>query len=127
MYISDFLAFKNDIQFWHTNKSVEGISVRTIFINTISQVWHKMCLTILESVLAKRILFMFADFSQLIIFLYLLDNETNTMVLISSLVGVVIEAWKINKAADVTVTWHGSIPHIKIEDKIRYANQCPNV
>jgi hypothetical protein len=50
--------------------------VRTIFLNTICQ---------------------------LIIFLYLLDNETSFMILISVGIGVLIEFWKISKACTVTV------------------------
>ena len=91
--VFDFLAFKNDIAFWRSNKSVEGISVRTIFINTGSQ---------------------------LVIFLYLLDNETSYMILISAGVGLLIEAWKINRAADVSVGWRGRLPWISIKDKASY-------
>jgi hypothetical protein len=90
----DFLAFKNDIAFWKNNKSVKGISVRSIFINTVSQ---------------------------LIIFLYLLDNETSYMIIVSSGVGLLIEAWKINRAADVSLTWRGRVPWISIKDKVSYA------
>lgn len=76
--VFEFLAFKNDIQFWKNNRSLEGLSVRTVFINC---------------------------FSQLVIFLYLMDNETSWMVLISSGIGVFIEFWKINKVA----TFHRSL------------------
>jgi hypothetical protein len=91
--VFDFLAFKNDIAFWKSNKSVEGISVRTIFINLGTQT---------------------------VIFLYLFDNETSWMILASSFVGLLIEAWKINRAADVTVEWVGRLPRIRIQDKSRY-------
>lgn len=55
--VFDFLAFKNDIGFWRENKSMEGLSARSIVVNA---------------------------FMQLIIFLYLLDNETSMVVLFSS-------------------------------------------
>lgn len=55
--VFDFLAFKNDIGFWKENKSMEGLSARTICINA---------------------------FCQLVIFLYLLDNETSMVVLLSA-------------------------------------------
>lgn len=87
----DFLAFKNDINFWKENQSVQGISVRTIFINC---------------------------FCQFVIFLYLFDNETNWMIIISSGVGLLIECWKIKKAADVTTLNH--FPYISIKDKASY-------
>jgi hypothetical protein len=55
--VFDFLAFKNDIGFWKENKSMEGLSARSIVINA---------------------------FCQAVIFLYLLDNETSMVVLFSS-------------------------------------------
>uniref|UniRef100_M8CIG0 Cleft lip and palate transmembrane protein 1-like protein n=1 Tax=Aegilops tauschii TaxID=37682 RepID=M8CIG0_AEGTA len=70
----DFLAFKNDIQFWNKNKSMEGLSAKSVVLNFICQ---------------------------LIIFLYLLDNDTSWMILASSGVGVCIEFWKIGKAMHV--------------------------
>jgi hypothetical protein len=55
------LAFKNDIGFWKSNKSMEGLSATTIIINAACQV---------------------------VIFFYLLDNETSTVVLVSA--GVIL-------------------------------------
>lgn len=55
--VFDFLAFKNDIGFWRENKSMEGLSARSIVVNA---------------------------FCQLVIFLYLLDNETSMVVLFSA-------------------------------------------
>jgi hypothetical protein len=55
--VFDFLAFKNDIGFWKENKSMEGLSARSIVINA---------------------------FCQLVIFLYLLDSETSMVVLLSA-------------------------------------------
>ena len=66
-----------DIQFWRTRKSLEGLSVRSIFFNV---------------------------FQSLIVVLYVLDNETNTVVVISCVVGLFIEFWKITKVVDITVT-----------------------
>lgn len=67
----DMLAFKNDISFWRKNKSMEGLSLRTIVINT---------------------------FFQAVVFLYLADHDTSWMVLFSSGTGLLIEIWKIQKA-----------------------------
>jgi len=72
--IFDFLAFKNDVQFWKGRKNVAGLSVRTIMLNC---------------------------FFQTVIFLYLLDNKTSWMILISSGVGTAIEYWKVTKALRV--------------------------
>jgi hypothetical protein len=55
--VFDFLAFKNDVAFWKENKSMEGLSARSIMINAVCQA---------------------------IIFLYLLDNDTSMVVLLSS-------------------------------------------
>jgi hypothetical protein len=35
--VFDFLAFKNDIGFWKENKSMEGLSARSIVINAFCQ------------------------------------------------------------------------------------------
>lgn len=67
----DFLAFKNDVSFWKKRKSFKGLSLRTVCVNT---------------------------FFQAVIFLYLLDNDTSYMILVSSGIGVAIELWKIRKA-----------------------------
>eukprot|EP00696_Hemimastix_kukwesjijk_P015269 gnl/Hemi2/3452_TR1199_c0_g1_i1.p1 gnl/Hemi2/3452_TR1199_c0_g1~~gnl/Hemi2/3452_TR1199_c0_g1_i1.p1 ORF type:complete len:634 (-),score=89.39 gnl/Hemi2/3452_TR1199_c0_g1_i1:91-1833(-) len=72
--IFDFLAFKNDIAFWNNRDSMAGLSVRSLFINA---------------------------FAQTIIFLYLLDSETSYMILLSSGVGLLIDFWKISKAAKI--------------------------
>jgi len=69
--VFDFLAFKNDISFFKGAKSMNGLSVRSMVVNA---------------------------FFQVIIFFYLMDNETSYMVLMSNGVGLVIEFWKITKA-----------------------------
>jgi len=91
----DFLAFKNDIQFWNKNKSMEGLSAKSVVLNFICQV---------------------------IIFLYLLDNETSWMILMSSGVGLCIEFWKIGKAMHVEIDRSGRIPLLKFRDRESYAN-----
>ncbi|GAB9469847.1 Cleft lip and palate transmembrane protein 1 [Globisporangium polare] len=71
----DFLAFKNDVSFWRNQKSLAGLSLRTIVLNT---------------------------FFQLVIFLYLMDNDTSWMILMSSLISLLIEVWKIKKAIKIS-------------------------
>lgn len=51
--VFEFLAFKNDIQFWNNRKSLEGLSVRSVFFNV---------------------------FQSVIVLLYVMDNETNTII-----------------------------------------------
>ena len=72
----DFLAFKNDISFWSNRTSMEGLSTRTL-------IWRA--------------------FSQSIIFLYLMDEETSLLVLIPSGIAALIEMWKVTKAFRVTL------------------------
>eukprot|EP00027_Filamoeba_sp_ATCC50430_P001525 CAMPEP_0168551144 /NCGR_PEP_ID=MMETSP0413-20121227/6013_1 /TAXON_ID=136452 /ORGANISM="Filamoeba nolandi, Strain NC-AS-23-1" /LENGTH=487 /DNA_ID=CAMNT_0008581645 /DNA_START=119 /DNA_END=1579 /DNA_ORIENTATION=+ len=93
--VFDFLAFRNDISFWKNKKNLEGLSVRTLFWNVVMQG---------------------------IVFLYLLDNSTDTswIILISSGVGLAIEMWKIKKAVIVKVDWTKRIP-ITFEDRESYS------
>ena len=76
--IFEMLAFKSDVSHWRKKKDNVGTSFRTIIANVIMQV---------------------------IIFLYLLDNNENTswMILFSSGMGIAIEAWKITKTVNVRV------------------------
>jgi hypothetical protein len=67
--------FPIDIQFWNNRKSLEGLSVRSVFFNV---------------------------FQSTIVLLYVLDNDTNTVVRISCFVGLGIEIWKIRKVFFIT-------------------------
>ncbi|TVT98231.1 hypothetical protein EJB05_56450 [Eragrostis curvula] len=90
----DFLAFKNDIQFWNKNKSMEGLSAKSVVLNFVCQ---------------------------LIVFLYLLDNDTSWMILASSGIGVCIEFWKIGKAMHIEIDRSGTIPKLRFRDRESYA------
>lgn len=95
--VFELLAFKNDIAFWSNRKSLEGLSVRSVFFNV---------------------------FQSLIVLLYVFDNDTNTIIRISCLIGLGIEVWKINKVIDVKLNWErrllGVLPRIGYEDKGSY-------
>ncbi|KAH9488723.1 Cleft lip and palate transmembrane protein 1 like protein [Bulinus truncatus] len=95
--VFEFLAFKNDIQFWKSRKSLEGLSVRSVFFNVIQS---------------------------LIVLLYIMDNETNTVVKISVFVGLCIEIWKINKVVNAQLDKEnkifGIIPRLKLIEKSTY-------
>lgn len=92
--VFDMLAFKNDIGFWKNNKSMEGLSARTILINAGCQ---------------------------LVIFLYLLDNETSMVVLFSAGVGTAIEFWKVTKAMNITVERGANgLPRLTFADRGSY-------
>ncbi|XP_025410544.1 cleft lip and palate transmembrane protein 1 homolog [Sipha flava] len=96
--VFELLAFKNDIQFWKERKSLEGLSVRAVFFNV---------------------------FQSLIVLLYVLDNDTNTIIRISCFVGLGIECWKINKVLDISLDrqsrYLGIIPKITFKEKGSYA------
>ncbi|XP_055376340.1 putative lipid scramblase CLPTM1 [Condylostylus longicornis] len=95
--VFELLAFKNDIQFWNNRKSLEGLSVRSVF---------------------------FGVFQSLIVLLYVLDNETNIMIRISCFVGLGIEVWKIQKVTDIKYDRErkifGFLPRIEFNDKGSY-------
>ncbi|XP_036328022.1 cleft lip and palate transmembrane protein 1 homolog isoform X2 [Rhagoletis pomonella] len=97
--VFELLAFKNDIQFWNNRKSLEGLSVRSVF---------------------------FGVFQSLIVLLYVLDNETNFMIRVSCFVGLGIEIWKINKVVDIDYNTDqkilGILPKISFQDKGSYAD-----
>ncbi|KAF6207530.1 hypothetical protein GE061_015976 [Apolygus lucorum] len=95
--VFELLAFKNDIQFWKNRKSLEGLSVRSVFFNV---------------------------FQSLIVLLYVLDNDTNTLIKISCFVGLCIEIWKINKVVDIKLDRErkvlGVFPRVLFTDKGSY-------
>lgn len=101
--VFEFLAFKNDIQFWKNKKSMEGLSVNTV---------------------------LFGCFTQLIVLLYVLDNETNTIVIFSVGIGLCIDLWKIPKILNVNIDhenkYMGVIPRIKIVHKHSYVSSNTN-
>ncbi|XP_068626231.1 lipid scramblase CLPTM1L isoform X2 [Battus philenor] len=76
----DFLAFKNDVSFWRRKRSLAGLSARTVL-------WRA--------------------FSQLVIFFYLLDEQTSLLVLIPAGISAVIELWKVTKVLHLrmSVSW----------------------
>ncbi|XP_045624717.1 putative lipid scramblase CLPTM1 [Procambarus clarkii] len=94
--VFEFLAFKNDIQFWNNRESLEGLSVRSVFFNV---------------------------FQSVIVLLYVLDNETNFVIKVSCFIGLGIELWKITKVTDVSLNRDNrimGIPTIKFTDKGTY-------
>lgn len=95
--VFEFLAFKNDIQFWKERRSLEGLSVRSVFFNV---------------------------FQSLIVLLYVWDNDTNIMIRISVFVGLFIELWKIKKVINIELVrdqkLFGFLPLIRFSDKGSY-------
>jgi hypothetical protein len=66
----DFMAFKNDVSFWKNRKDFVGLSSTSQIVSLGSQ---------------------------LIIFLYLVDNDASKLVLVSCVVGWFIQLWKVCK------------------------------
>lgn len=93
----EFLAFSSDVKHWKQkdkNNDLVGVSLNTILTNVVVQ---------------------------LIILLYLHDSseETSWMILFTQGIGLLIEAWKITKVADVRIRPANNIIGyaIKFEDK----------
>ncbi|EDV92310.1 cleft lip and palate transmembrane protein 1-like protein [Drosophila grimshawi] len=84
----DFLSFKNDVSFWRKKQSYEGLSTRTT-------VWRA--------------------FSQFVIFLYLLDEETSYLVLVPVGLGTLIELWKCKKILRLDLSF-SSLINRKLEE-----------
>ncbi|KAL8431011.1 hypothetical protein ACSSS7_005564 [Eimeria intestinalis] len=70
--VFSFFAFKNDMQFWYKNESMEGLSAASLIFGFVCE---------------------------LVIGLYLFDSqETSWLILFEVFVGVAISAWKLTKA-----------------------------
>lgn len=90
--VFECLAFKNDISFWKDKDSMEGISVRSLYFHLVQSI---------------------------VIFLYLCDNDTSWMILMSTAGNIGMEAWKIKMASKVIPI--EKFPYFKLEDKESYA------
>ncbi|TDL29528.1 cleft lip and palate transmembrane 1 [Rickenella mellea] len=91
----EMLAFKSDVSHWRKKEELTGVSVRWIITNV---------------------------FVQIVILLYLLDNneQTSWMILMGQGVGILIEAWKVTKAVDIKIipTTSGFFPYkVDVKDK----------
>lgn len=78
----DFLSFKNDVAFWRKKQSYEGLSTRTT---------------------------MWRAFSQIVIFLYLMDENTSYLVLVPVGLGALIELWKCKKILRLDLSFSGLV------------------
>ncbi|KAH9977754.1 cleft lip and palate associated transmembrane protein [Lactifluus volemus] len=94
--VFEMLAFKSDVSHWRKTDVLTGVSIRTIITNV---------------------------FVQLVILLYLIDNNTDTswMILMGSGMGLLIEAWKITKAVDIKVV--ASQPGSMLPWKVIFADK----
>lgn len=76
--VCDFLAFKNDINFWRRKKSMMGMSRKSV---------------------------MWRCFSSLVIFLHLLEDRVSLLVLLPVGVGAIVEVWKVKKVFKIQLQW----------------------
>ncbi|XP_078287151.1 putative lipid scramblase CLPTM1 [Rhinoraja longicauda] len=102
--VFEFLAFKNDIQFWNSRQSLEGLSVRSVI---------------------------FGVFQSAVVLLYILDNETNFVVQVSVFIGLLIDLWKITKVMDVKLDREnkvaGIFPRLTFNDKSTYIKSSTKI
>eukprot|EP00397_Hematodinium_sp_SG-2012_P020397 GEMP01021014.1.p1 GENE.GEMP01021014.1~~GEMP01021014.1.p1 ORF type:complete len:577 (+),score=104.09 GEMP01021014.1:13-1743(+) len=92
------LAFKNDVQFWRNNKTMHGLSVRSIIVS-----WT----------------------CQLIIALYLLDSrETSYLILFEIVVDLLLATWKLTKAVDISMV--ARFPFLSFRSKTGYVEHSTN-
>ncbi|OHT13071.1 cisplatin [Tritrichomonas foetus] len=71
--ILNLLAFKEDVSWWNSRENLNGISIQTLGIKA---------------------------FSQFVIFLFLLDEDTSWLVRIMKFISVILEFWKISKVLE---------------------------
>lgn len=94
--IFEFLAFKNDVQFWQGCDPAmlnKYMSVQSIVVGI---------------------------FMQIVLLMYLWDESANFLVLITSLVGIFIDVWKVQRAMQLRLVWiSGVIPMIVLESKVK--------
>ncbi|XP_953621.1 uncharacterized protein TA16615 [Theileria annulata] len=105
--IFSMFAFKNDIQFWINNKSMEGLSTITLVINLVSEV------SIPNLTSYFRELGFINTSYIIIIALYVYDDENRSyMILFEILLNIFSSFWKLTKA--IKVKFHPFYPFITI-------------
>ncbi|ELP89227.1 hypothetical protein EIN_486890 [Entamoeba invadens IP1] len=86
--VFDFLAYKNDFQFWRKKSTFRGISVKTVIISLIIQI---------------------------VVFLYLLDNDTSYLILVSEVVGIAMTFYKLSRV--FSFNFQGNGHFVEYKDK----------
>lgn len=92
----EFLAIKNDIQFWRNIESHKGLSLRTFYLNFIIEI---------------------------IVLLYLFDEETSTIILVSSVINILVTVWKIMKTTKFKLRADKKFPWIEFDHKDSYKGE----
>jgi Cleft lip and palate transmembrane protein 1 (CLPTM1) len=68
----EFLTFKNEVNFWRNNQDLTGLSVRALFLDVAGQ---------------------------LVILLYLVEQDSSLLITVPSAIGCLIALWKCHRAA----------------------------
>ena len=92
------MAFKNDIAFWKEKDSMEGISIKSLYINLVMN---------------------------FIIVLYLVENETSILIVVPTALSLPLDLWKINRASKIEKT--STFPYFRIVDKDTYVESDTKV
>jgi len=96
--VFSLLAFKNDIQFWRKNESMQGLSARSMVVSFVCQ---------------------------FVTTLYLLDSqETSRLLLFNIVLDTALSTWKLKKA--VKVELKASFPFISLGGQKGYENAGTN-
>lgn len=82
--IFEFLAIKNDIQFWRNVKSHRGLSLRSLWVNLVVEI---------------------------IIILYLLNEKTSKMIVFGGIAGLGTTLYKIFTTGNYTKREDGCFPY----------------
>uniref|UniRef100_A0A5S6QAE5 Lipid scramblase CLPTM1L n=1 Tax=Trichuris muris TaxID=70415 RepID=A0A5S6QAE5_TRIMR len=85
--ILDLLAFRNDVEFWRRKTDMQGLSRRTI-------IWRL--------------------FSEIVIFLNLLDKRASLLVAVPVGISALIEAWKLTKVFKISIKRKGLLPRMEL-------------
>eukprot|EP00634_Sargassococcus_sp_CCMP2135_P006116 CAMPEP_0198652118 /NCGR_PEP_ID=MMETSP1467-20131203/6150_1 /TAXON_ID=1462469 /ORGANISM="unid. sp., Strain CCMP2135" /LENGTH=674 /DNA_ID=CAMNT_0044388023 /DNA_START=19 /DNA_END=2043 /DNA_ORIENTATION=+ len=72
----EFLAFKSDVEFWQNNKSLQGLSARSVIVDLISQI---------------------------VVLAFLIDEGASLLVTVPSFLGILVQSWKVRKATGLCV------------------------
>ncbi|CDW59184.1 cleft lip and palate transmembrane protein [Trichuris trichiura] len=85
--VLDFLAFRNDVDFWRRKTDMQGLSRRTI-------IWRL--------------------FSEIVIFFNLLDKRASLLVVVPVGISALIELWKLTKIFKVSFKRKGLLPRMEL-------------
>lgn len=109
------LAFKSDVSHWRQKKEMVGVSVRLVvtlfdFRTFTEDLSPGLCVPLVFNNIRFYILFeqiVTNVFVQIVILLYLIDNNENTswMILFGSGTGVLIEAWKVSHFSQLSALY----------------------